>query len=361
MSLTTVGMLGITEQAERSATKVTIRKVNGLLRDRIDAYDRTYKSDVRRDFIVAAVEQLRSNSNVATTFDPLLTYPDGAESGIRVLARKFGFRYFFPQRMKDLTVIDGDTQITGVSDVVYARIMAPVARQQLVAKGTPSPTAAEILNQATSNWNSNHDPVTESSELLYFALVHSSVLGASPMDADRFMAAEVSDTDGDGLPEFVDHWEQPLRFYRWPTRLVDRNGDGTVSDAERQIARTQLRGVPDKPYLANERDLALVDPDDPVGVLSTFVFNYSNEPIDGGIADLEVDNEIKPDNYHTLETFHAPLIVSAGIDERLGLGEPYEVNTAAPGHLGYWEDTDASKDAMYDNLTNRSGGAGGAR
>ena len=26
----------------------------------------------------------------------------------------------------------------------------------------------------------------------------------------------LKDTDGDGLPEFVDAWGEPLRFYRWP-------------------------------------------------------------------------------------------------------------------------------------------------
>ena len=29
-------------------------------------------------------------------------------------------------------------------------------------------------------------------------------------------AKEVQDTDGDGLPEFVDAWGQPLQFFRWP-------------------------------------------------------------------------------------------------------------------------------------------------
>ena len=38
----------------------------------------------------------------------------------------------------------------------------------------------------------------------------------SVFNRDDFTDREVQDTDGDGLPEFVDAWGQPLQFYRWP-------------------------------------------------------------------------------------------------------------------------------------------------
>ena len=38
-------------------------------------------------------------------------------------------------------------------------------------------------------------------------------LGLQPR---RLHRPEVQDTDGDGLPEFVDAWGQPLQFFRWP-------------------------------------------------------------------------------------------------------------------------------------------------
>ena len=40
----------------------------------------------------------------------------------------------------------------------------------------------------------------------------------------EFTAQEVADTDDDGLLEFVDAWGEPLRFYRWPTRMIDKAG-----------------------------------------------------------------------------------------------------------------------------------------
>ena len=38
----------------------------------------------------------------------------------------------------------------------------------------------------------------------------------SVFSRDDFTDREVKDTDGDGLPEFVDAWGQPLQFFRWP-------------------------------------------------------------------------------------------------------------------------------------------------
>ena len=38
----------------------------------------------------------------------------------------------------------------------------------------------------------------------------------SVFSPDDFSDREVKDTDGDGLPEFVDAWGQPLQFFRWP-------------------------------------------------------------------------------------------------------------------------------------------------
>ncbi len=38
----------------------------------------------------------------------------------------------------------------------------------------------------------------------------------SAFKREDFTDREVRDTDGDGLPEFVDAWGEPLQFYRWP-------------------------------------------------------------------------------------------------------------------------------------------------
>ena len=63
----------------------------------------------------------------------------------------------------------------------------------------------------------NHTHKTARSEMLYAILVEGRGPYGSSFNRDDFTDKEVRDTDGDGLPEFVDAWGEPLQFYRWPT------------------------------------------------------------------------------------------------------------------------------------------------
>ncbi len=62
----------------------------------------------------------------------------------------------------------------------------------------------------------NHKHVTARAEMLYAILVEGIGPWGSVFSRDDFTDREVQDTDGDGLPEFVDAWGQPLQFFRWP-------------------------------------------------------------------------------------------------------------------------------------------------
>jgi type II secretory pathway pseudopilin PulG len=62
----------------------------------------------------------------------------------------------------------------------------------------------------------NHRHVTARAETLYAVLVEGRGPLGSVFVPDDFNEREVQDTDGDGMPEFVDSWGQPLQFYRWP-------------------------------------------------------------------------------------------------------------------------------------------------
>jgi hypothetical protein len=61
-----------------------------------------------------------------------------------------------------------------------------------------------------------HTHKTARAEVLYALLVDSEGPFGSIFSRDDFTDNEVKDTDGDGLPEFVDAWGEPLQFYRWP-------------------------------------------------------------------------------------------------------------------------------------------------
>jgi len=62
----------------------------------------------------------------------------------------------------------------------------------------------------------SHTHVTARSEMLYAIIVESTGPYGSTMTRDDFAANQVGDTDGDGLPEFLDAWGNPLQFFRWP-------------------------------------------------------------------------------------------------------------------------------------------------
>ena len=84
-----------------------------------------------------------------------------------------------------------------------------------------------IINPGTNTQNANvlaslqmslsqHKHITARSEMLYALLVEGSGQYGSFLEKDQFTSDQVKDTDGDGLPEFVDAWGNPLQFFRWP-------------------------------------------------------------------------------------------------------------------------------------------------
>ena len=79
------------------------------------------------------------------------------------------------------------------------------------AEATSGGNAAQITASIL-----NHTHNTARAEMLYALLVEGAGPLGSVFNRDDFTDKEVKDTDGDGLPEFVDAWGQPLQFFRWP-------------------------------------------------------------------------------------------------------------------------------------------------
>jgi prepilin-type N-terminal cleavage/methylation domain-containing protein len=402
MALSIVVMSGFIAQAEEEATSATIQKINRLLEQRQESFERSFVGARRTSYVNATLGLLADPDSNGDRSDGVFGVRDEVVS---LLAKKAAARFEFPQRMVELIngtgdsdsngKLDGDNNGNGLADSVEAAIARPVALQQLAAAGNSAPTTGQVDTAVNANWG-RHTAVTESSELLYYTLVVAPGFGSSTVDADRFTQQEVQDTDGDGLPEFVDAWNKPLRFYRWPTRLMDSNppfpfqpvlanpnegtdvkanvdtdNDGSgdtivgireVTADERAFANVLLRGLPPAPSVLRSgsfpRDLLLTDPDDPVGRL------YSElERLNGlnGTANFSVEfNETK---YHTPDTYHTPLIVSEGPDEELGLFEPYDLanngNLAMPTAFGSGGSFSISLEQVSDNITNSNRRAGG--
>ena len=446
-------MNGITEQAEQEATKATIQKLNRLIEQRTEAFERAFKGSRRDSYVTATVGLLAA---IDGRFDYYRLHPEKAPSALVILAKKAAFRFEFPQRMVELLLSPGDdSNGNGLPDSIELRVARPQARTYLIgldlASSSPTvgyePSAADLDSVVTARWVGGsvtvnvggtptsltfqgHQGKTESSGLLYYTLIASASFGSSSVDADQFSGFEVADLDNDGLPEFVDAWGEPIRFYRWPTRLIDPTApnpftpnfsvvndntevdpdpDGDESDGMREILADErlyagllLKGLPPAPKplpgpggtFTIQRDPLFVDPDDPVGLL----YSMLEDPQYAAMG-INIAAEINEGKYHTLDTYHVPLVVSAGPDQLLGLYEPHEidydlnangvvdpgeettpglVNGAFDGVLGnlaqysatfITADGDGSTetpstsvtDMLFDNVTSRNRRAGGSR
>ncbi|MBL4884696.1 MAG: hypothetical protein JKY95_09210 [Planctomycetaceae bacterium] len=198
----------------------------------------------------------------------------------------------------------------------------------------------------------NHTLKTESAELLYFTITKNA-FGFTTADDGEFTAQEVADTDGDGLMEFVDAWGEPLRFYRWPTRLIRPDGPGTAA-TDRYWNMLASRKLDD---LEKNRD-----PYDVNAKMYGTIVKYARLNNDGDMSlyfhegdanfDLTGDTNFIQAAFHTPQTFHTFLLISTGPDLELGLLEPND--TPRFGHLAQPDPSivDVEDGPLNDNVTN---------
>jgi len=278
ISILGVVLANMGQQAKEAATNALIKKLHSQLEQRIEAFDRQIgliENSPRVD------PDYRNAQNAVKSKFNLTTI---SNSRLRILVRKEMMRANFPQTL-------------GSADV------------------------------------------NDSSEALYHMLTNMKVGESPPVDAGEYLASEVADTDGDGNLEFIDAWGNPLRFYRWPTRLLKSDGITHDETTDHPNVALLIQGFSD--------DLVNTDPDDPLGLII---------PANSSAA---VKTEFE-DAYHTANTYFLPLIVSAGPDGLLGLYEPNEgVNKAIPSSdYGYLAEPNGNSGELTDNITNRNQRAG---
>jgi len=282
--------------AKRRRTQTTIAKIDSLMLKRMNAFER-------------AIEQQNEAATVpqyaAAVVGPLglssVSVVDGTELA-KVLGRKHLFRSVFPQRFVE-------------ANLTY-----------------PSPA-----------------DVRESSEMMYFFLTQMESYGIAAVGEGDFDSQELADADNDGRIEFVDGWGKPLRFYRWPTLL-----QGTIEGAT---------------LLGPTNASSTGDPDDPLGLVESWTAAvFAGSETGATPTDFEDPASTDPDpamadddvyDFHTVATYHTPLIVSVGPDSLLGLFEPHGLDAADTLHTGRLAGPNGSPDDVLDNLSNRNIRAGG--
>lgn len=338
-ALSIVVMTGMLDQAREDATAMTVTKVSELLEERVTAFDRAANGAL----LSQAGDNLEQNAKRAfnlpfTGVEPRLLRKRVSE----IIARKVLFQQNFPQRFSEMT--DVRNVVAGTSGA------SPFNRiPDLLEENLRDPnTGALTFDLAT------HTPESESSELLYFMLTRMPVFGVAPVASDGFNSGEVADTDNDGLPEFIDAWGNPLRFYRWPTRLIDVDNfdtdstmpgiQGIIAPVEREFASLLIRGLPNQNGIT--RDPLLVDPDDTIGRIG---FELQRLHPSNNAPDLSLlYNEA---SFHTLDVFHTPIVMSAGSDGVIGLAEPWFIDADRNGNGA----VDTDPDPRYSEDPNGNG------
>jgi len=299
----------IGNKAREKATMATIVKVNGMVLNRVEAMRKALDSSKNQQLIQSLVGQKYTSFVNNINYGP--KYRSLPNPVVEILVRKDVFRQNLPQYIAENTGVNG-------------------------AMGA----AAGVIGADAG--------VSISSEYLYYILTNHETYGVPPVGEDAFTASEVKDTDGDGLLEFVDGWGNPLRFYRWPTRVIRPEAGGI----DRAFASLFFAGLPPIPTAGfNEPDPLSVDPDDPQS-------RIEHENARSGSLLITLFNTSAIYNtgeYATAGTFWLPLIVSAGEDGVLGLYEPHD--EANCGVLA--QRIVGATDGVYDNITNHNQRAGG--
>jgi prepilin-type N-terminal cleavage/methylation domain-containing protein len=328
------------EGARVSATRTTIATIQLAIDARTSALALYNAKSLAQSFAAS----YRLGANPA----PNQTIP---ENIAEIVVRKNRYKQALPSRLEDLWGYDARPGTP--DDSPLWRIWKSTVVGITVTDANPRPTG--------------HRRDLENSELLYLALTKGNAYGDIRLRIDDINARHIRDANDNGIPEFVDDWGNPLRFYNWTHRLV-RPGGGTTPIDQRLFSQTahllltaHSPPASPSPYPANIYNHPLnQDADDFTGALSaaqaatglmTAPFRIDHDLVPGGAVTCPPFNEV---HYHTLDTRGISLVISAGPDGNLGLVEPTEAaaperRTAEP--LAY---TDPSQlDAVFDNITTR--------
>lgn len=322
---TLVSFMGtIGGSAREAATKVTITKLDSLLQARLSELNEMFREQEAKKLNRNEWINVNSGANGATVISALTS---GAPVNARVAYCRLD-RYvgMFPQREEDLYGPNGtDDSMSGGGDD------SPLLGVWLTTPAPPHFTPGSWRAFHPTTTTSNSDRSLESSELLTLALTFPGPLGKSKgggaQIADSINPRHFLDKDGNGLPELYDDWGQPLRFYNAPTRLLKPAGADTVPTTEQvALARALVSGLPPAPTAPPS-----------AANLDYFQLPYNQDPFDskGGlrrsgppsVSRWLTTNAAFELRFHTADTYYAPLIVSCGGDESLGLGEPTATTT----------------------------------
>jgi len=309
--------------ARENATEVTIKKVDAILQDRMTALTNYCEESDRRCTSSLGLPSRPPSYILPLNVSPMKTQMDvfreaiqrGDYKLVKILKLK-GKKDFF-RRIMPMTFEEADMDLDGKTDVTNNQ---------------------GVLVDVSTLSSLGHKSETESAEVMYWFLTNGPQVGNAPVGTGDFLEREIGDTDGDGLLELLDGWGRPLRFYRWPTRLIRQPVSGNPQDSIADFSKASINVTAASYLISTLPPLSVLmsDPDDPTAALTT-----------------AYTPEVFEKNLHTMRTWHAPLIMSVGEDGENGLHEPEDFlnfgQLAQPKNLPDIEDN-------ISNLFLRTGG-----
>lgn len=290
MTVTIAAFANFVLTSKEQATAATINKINKIIQQRKDAFDRLNLKDSAK-----RLHALNSSIGLRTA---------------EVIVRKQRFAFAFPQRYEERSLFNGIDYSTYFSGL-------PVR------------------------------PNYESAALLYLAITQGETFGAPQVDDDNFAASEIASipiTIGSNtvdLKYFIDAWGQPLRFYRWPTGLIRPTVGGPI---DRSYSALLAPALPPVNALNPSSDPLANDPDDPTQFFLAFYSNLSASDRNAFATNFRLS--------FTPSTYHTPLIVSAGPDRSLGLYEPNDATAMNGLAVPISTSPPTSTSPVQDNITN---------
>jgi hypothetical protein len=197
------------DAARRSRTESVIMRLHTLLMERWADYE------ARRVDVNPVLKQ----AIYATIPDPIPRSQMMAD--LRLLAQRELLKYEMPDRWSD--IVNGTLESVDLQDV---RLPQPTF---LAAAPALAEAYYQRLRSLAEEASVDEIRDNQAAECLYMVVM----LGTGDGEArTQFTDQDIGDTDGDGAPEFIDGWGNPIHYIRWPAGFNESelmSGDG-VSD-----------------------------------------------------------------------------------------------------------------------------------
>lgn len=281
------------ENARRSRTRSTIAKINGLLMERWDSYA-TRRVDVSQAITGSGMTPPPTSTIEGAYASGRIT---SAQRGAMLVdARLFAMRELMKMELPDRW-----------SDIVNQPLSnaTPLNRPTFL-KDVPALARTYYRRLAEVQANNDLEVVldNQSAECLFLVIMYATGDGEA---RTLFPTADIGDTDGDGAPEFLDGWGNPIFFVRWPA--------GFVSPTLQTSQTTLMTGDPDgdhdpfDPFRRDSPQVTTPAPSDYPGVLQAAVQEMRNR-----------NQQAVSNNAPWMQAFRlVPLVFSGGKDEDPGL------------------------------------------